>query len=811
MIQQTFTMAVRVLAKNWLYSLLGVASLTMGLVVFLTNLAFVERARSMDDGLTFYDQIYEFHSVWSQLDLTRSGSTSPRVAEVLKSQFPEIKQVTRLLYYIQYVAETPRLRQYEKIFLADPNFFEVMDYPFVEGDPSTALDEPFSVILSQSTASRYFGKTSALGKTITLDGEHILRVTAVMEDLPITSSLRPGLGNLSIVAPIATFENMTPDAFWFSGWGADVAITLAVIPHSLSEQALKEGLESLVVDHWPEMFHETLDIETRPLAGMVYDFLRVGNVAFMDAVLALGVIVLLVGCANFAGLLIAQNIGRIKEVALRKAVGGGRRHIISQFLIEGLLMSALALMIALLIVPSYLTSISTDQFPIDFSALTGTRGLIWLMLLAPLVALVGGLYPALKVSAAPPSHVFQEDSAIVKHAGAFRGTAITVQFVFAIALLIGTIVTWLQQTHLQKLDLRYAQDQILIIDKVSNPKIRNQLPLLKQLLTDLPGVQAVSVSSQVPSDNRYTNEILRKIDDDPENTYWLTNMFIDPDFFSIYDLKMVAGRPFSDEKEADIWRLNEDENGAFQINVILNEGAVRKLGWSSPVEAIGQVLTIGGVQDAEQKTQLTIVGVVEDARLRNNSGLADPAIFRIYENQFTKTSVRLSTANVKDAVASIELVWEDLYPDYPIKWQFLDDGFALAYKTSSRNQLILAFCCTFALVISALGMFGLAGYVAETRTKEIGVRKVMGASVGRIVRLLLWDFSKPVLIANLVAWPLAYLAMRNYLDGFADRIALSPIFFLGAGVAALLIAWLVVAVHVVRAARTHPVHALRYE
>ncbi len=805
MLRQAVLMAFRVLAKNWLYTLLSVASLIIGITAFLTNLAAVERIRAMDRDLTHYDRIYHIYSHWLNLDVARSFATSPKAARILETRFPEFEQVVRLGGNRGLVVTTDRARQYEPIYLTDPNFFEVFDYEFIDGNPATALTSPFSAILSESAATRYFGNENAVGKTVTIDGQHVFTVTAVIDDLPRTSHLRIGLGTVGVMVPFDTYERLYPEDDTAFGWGADAALTFALVPDSLTGEEINNRLTGIVTDNWPELFHEELEIEARPLGRLFDDIVEIGGVSLSDVLLGLGAVVLLVACANFASLVFAQNVGRAQEVALRKAVGGGRGRIVWQFFIEGLVISGLAVCISIPLIPVVLDLLSSNRFPLGFDALLTARGAIWLVVLAPVVTLIGCLYPALRVSSQPPGMVFRQGEGAGSQAAVLRMTIVVFQFVLAIGLFIGTAVTLAQQRHLMNFDLQYAEEQVLVIDRMENPKVQARLSTLKERVSALRGVAAVAASSQVPSENTYSNGFYYETGDDPENTFRLTQTFADPEFFDIYDISLRAGRMLTRANLVDFAASIDEFTDAGDINAVINMKAVEHLGWDSAAQAVGQSVVTGGGK------QVTVVGVVENKRIRGAGTGYDPTVFMTVDALVRKLSIELDTDTLDSSVQNIERTWNEVYPEYPMEWKFLDERFAAVYEASQRNQYFLGIACLFAFLISCLGLFGLAGYVAETRTKEIGIRKVMGASAGRIVRILLWDFSKPILIAAAIVWPIAYLALRSYLDGFAERIDLSPLFFVGSGGLALGVAWLVVAAHVWRAARTHPAHALRHE
>lgn len=806
MIQQTFTLAIRVLIKNWLYTLLCVLSLFLGLLAFVSSLVYAERVRTLDEGLTHYDRLFEIHSVW--FGSAYPFGTTPRTADIVRGRFPEIEQITRLIPLREVFVESQDQQQYVQFLAADPNFFELIDYTFSEGDPRTALDNPYSVILSQSAAEQYFGYGSVLGETIEVEGQFTFKVTGVVEDLPMTSNLFPLYGNLDFVSSIETFRSTGLPGTKFQEWGVGRALTIALLPPTLTEKDLRIGLESLVVDYWPEMYHDSLEIGFRHFGDLLSEVSSFGGFPLPTVILAMGIAVLLVGCANFASLFMAQNVGRTKEIALRKAMGSGRHLIVFQFLLEGFLVSLMSLGLALCVLPYLFGSINQgDESWWTITVLLQSRGLFWLLLLAPIITLVGGVYPALRFSTVYPYRAFREHHATASRNGLSRGAAVVVQFVLAVTLLIVSVVVWRQQAYVESLSTRYAQDQIIVIDRLGREDMHSRLPAFKRQLLRTEGVVAVAASNSTPGEGRFFNMKFRRSNDDLETDYWLTVASADPDFITVYDIDLIAGRRLSEDIAADLADRSEAADESFRLNVLINEHAVPYLGFSSPEAAIGQVVepTNDGFYP------YVIVGVVENANVRPYPFQRESTLFFGMESAFANMSIRISGADTQGVVRRIKDGWDNIYPEYPMEWKFLDEEFAATYSSRDNITNMLVFCCGLALMISALGMFGLAGYVAETRTKEIGVRKVMGADVGRITRLLLWDFSKPVMVANLIAWPLAYLATRSYLDRYADRIDLSPLFFIGAGLAALVIAWLVVAIHVFRAACTHPVHALRCE
>ena len=817
MLRQNLTMAARVLLKYRLYTTLSVLSLVFGFAIFLLSVVLVENIGSLDRNLTQYDRIYNVYSQWNGQSGSQPGNvaTSFFTLEELRSHIPEIERATHVTisaadYWLVTVGQT---REYEQLIFADSGFFDVFDFPMVEGTGSNALDRPYSIVISEEMAVQYFGEDSPVGRTLTIDNEYEFTITAVIQNLPSNSLFTMAGGGLDFIISFETVRQMLPQFPLFSSWSSGGVAAFAVLPPKLSYSDLRTRLRTLAQDRWPEPYNETIEIKARHLGEIADDLFRLGRVSASQLNFALGVFVLAVGCINFINLLIAQNVGRAREIALRKIAGASRRSILMQFFTEAFLLTAMGLGFGLFFA-SYLLPIVGDPPNIVFTmaAVERSQLLWWLTGLCLGVAALGGLCPAILLARMRPQAGLTGQFSTGRFIPKFHSVAVTFQFMLATILVVAALVAWLQGRHLRALDLGYNIEQVLILDKVRKGPIRPNYPTLKTALSNLDGVSVVSASNAIPGINQGAYRRLMRADGNADEFFDIRRINIDFDFFEAMDIKFAAGRDLSPSFANDSKKASEAWGDVSTLNVVLNRSAAEKFGWPDPNDAIGQVVT--GIPESDMRdvqSNLVIVGVVEDTHFRVGGFGSDPHFYRIDDGAARSGIVKVSTSDLQGVLDGIRSIWAEVNPGYPIQIGFLDERFDRLYEQLSSTENTLFWICAFAIAIAAFGLFGLAGFVSARRTREFGIRKATGAGVIRIVRLLLWDFGKPVLVANALAWPIAFLILRGYLDTMAERIDLHVWQFGAAALFTLSVAWITVTWHVIRAAHTHPATALRYE
>jgi putative ABC transport system permease protein len=815
--------ALRNVARHRLYSLINIAGLAVGLACAVFIILFFRDEISYDKWIPGYEHLYRVETTINdpgQAPMILSGSSYP-VAVAMGQQIPEVTGITHLTGQRLTVMIGNRLFL-DQFHVVDPNFFQLVELPLVEGTASTVFSQADSVVLSQSRARKYFGDAEPLGKTITLSEnrcddlgancqiiQYALKITGIMRDLPHNS-------HLDVDAFFPTTSNADPmsqpeKGRWFNthGWayarlapGADpnaVAAKMKPIidrsadPSVMSALHLK-GSQILQVRLVP--FGET-HLTTDRYGGMKPP----GSWTTIYAFAVIGVLIQLVACFNFTNLATARATMRAREVSLRKVMGAARHQLVIQFLGESLLMSLLALLLALAVVEVLLPSF--DQFlgrPISFHYLSGWPVLLAAVAIALFSGLLGGAYPAFVLSGFRPAAILRANQARQGGSGVLRTVLVVLQFAVSIGLGIAALVIFAQISFARTMDLGFRKDDLVIIGARSmSPQTRDTF---ERTLRNVPGIVAVTSSSYVPLDGNNSNTDVHA----PGSTFNPTMRVVqeDPDFPRTYGVKLLAGRLLDRNRGSDA------TSGPFiptysglSFNVLLNEAGAKVFGFT-PQNAVGKHVFL-------HNTEVTVVGVLADFKWAGMSEPIKPAMFYNDPVQNAVISIRLRGQDAHDALATIDRLWHRFAPTIVMQHRLLSADFDKQFLNDDREGTIFGLFVGIAIFIACLGLFGLAAFTAGRRTKEIGVRKVFGARTRDVIFLLLWQFSIPVLIANAIAWPLAWYYLHGWLEGYAYRIALNPSYFLLVGAGALLIAWATIFSHARRVAGANPIHALRYE
>jgi len=517
---------------------------------------------------------------------------------------------------------------------------------------------------------------------------------------------------------------------------------------------------------------------------------------------AIAGLILLIACFNFMNLATARAMVRAREISLRKVMGARRGQLVVQFLGESVLTALVALFIALALVEMLLPAF--DSFldrPIAFNLMTDWPLTLSMVGVAIAAGLFGGLYPALVLSGFRPAATLGTSQSGMSGSGILRTTLVVLQFAISIGLGIATIVVFAQLRYARTMDIGFDRHNLVVIDG-SGPLTESQRDALKQSLAAEPSIAGVAASRMVPFDGGKLISEARLPDGVQQFT--VRNVNIDPDYLNVYGIKLLAGRNLSKARGEDIFPPLDAKNNP-NANILINAAAARQFGFT-PQTAVGKIITYG-----LQKAHCTIVGVVADTNYDGLQTPMPPMVHFYYPKGLGLLSVRIRPGQTQGALAAIDRIWHRLVPTVTIQRRFEDARFDRFFRDDEKQGAIFGIFVGVAIFIACLGLFGLSAFTVERRTREIGVRKVFGARTRDIVRLLLWQFSIPVLIANVIAWPVAWFYLRHWLEGYAYRIALDPLYFLAGGLAALIIAWVTVITHAVMVARANPVHALRYE
>lgn len=810
--------ALRNLKKRLFSTIVQSLGLAVGLAVFILVLAIASYEENFDTFFAKSDRIYTVYvevKPESGFGLKSTDGVYTALQPVLPIDIPDIERSARLMGREQLV-KSGELKFYESMLFADPDFLDIFDLEFIYGAASSALQDPNSVILSESIASKYFGDTNPLGETITVENRHELQVTGVFSNLPQNSHFMSSItreGSFDIIATsgaLVRIGDFDPQGSWTSLSSNNM--TYILLPEGADPQEFEERLDIISTKYMNDEAKEYMSgFGLRSLRNMNLFIWETTGIPALAAIRLLGLIILLIAGLNYTTLAAARGLSRLREVGLRKSIGATRGQLIFQFLIESIAIALIALIIAValtkLLIPGIGQLIGRT---ISLQLLKSPATLGGLLLLALVTGLFAGGYPTLMISRVKITHALRGETGRIGKRNVIRNVLLVIQYTSAFVLVIAVMVTFAQNQKLQTGAFSSLKDRIVNVRRMSNTNIAPHYDVLRKEWQAIPAVELVTVSSQVPFDQRHDMVRISPISGDESRKVDIRRIDIGEDFAAVYDLDLLAGRHLSLEYGEDTYRLNEDDEYAQpMVNTVINMRVVTALGYESPEDAIGKFMYEVGDEAAD--VTYRIVGVAEDVNFLGLHNQIHPTTFFMPEEVPQIASIRISIKDLPTTLSQIDAVWNRILPEYPIDRTFLDDSF---HDIFSIFQGINAALAAFSVIGVSLAFFGLLGmtiFLTETRTKEIGVRKVLGGSVVSLIRMLTWQISRPVLIALIIAGPLAYFAMSTYLNFFTDRVALSLFFFLKIAVVVIIFAWLIVGIQAYRVSNTNPAEALRYE
>lgn len=807
MLRNYFKVALRSLRKQKGYAFINIFGLAIGLACFIMILLFVQHEFSYN---RFYEDADRIHRVVQRIPgATYKGSEyvammPAPLAGALMRDFPEIEQATN-------IADHQALLGYEdNHFLetglwADENFLDVFSISLLQGNQNTALQAPNSIVLSRALADKIFNAIEPIGKSIVLEDTVMFKVTGIMENPPLNSTFHYGY-----LTSFLSHEDYQIDlnnnrwnsnylyTFFRTAQGTDLDQLQTKI-NGMVDTYIYAGMEA-GADEAREAFliQGLRDVHLRSHfnhdIGAMTGTENKGNLINLYLFLTIGIIILVLACVNYVNLAIARSLRRAREVGLRKSVGAGRKQVVGQFLGESTLIALLALLMALLLVHAFLPLFSelVDR-PLRLNYLENPFVLPGLLLLLMVVGFLSGSYPALFMASLQPKEVLKGTFNSQPSQARLQKALVVVQYTASIALIICGTVIYEQLQYVQNRDIGYDKAHVVTIRlQNNNIALDDSYTMLRDQWLSNPNISAVTASSYLPTSidgQRRISGWAGSMEDDRLPIY-VNN--VDEDYLDVFGLELAAGRTFSSDIVSDI------EHGK-----LINESAARAMGWT-PEEAIGQRFTYDRAPGKE------VIGVLKDFHLHSMHMEIQPVMFNLSDRYTRYISVKVLPNDLPGTIAYLDKTVQAV-TSYPFEYQFLDDQFDQLYRADQQFGKIFAFFTVLALLIATLGLFGLAAYSAQQRTKEIGVRKVLGASSAEIVVMLTKDFTRLVVIGAVLAAPIAYLAMYRYLDGFAYHTKLGPGVFLLAGVIALAIAVLTVSYQAVRAAVANPGQTLRFE
>ncbi len=806
MLGNYFTVAWRQLAKNRLYSAINILGLMVGLGIYVFGTLIVAYERSHDLFWANGERIYTVGSVFSPTANIGVGETDgiyTAFTPMIRTEVEDLDAVARTVSR-EFLVSIDDTHYYEQIRFADKELLEIFDFEYLEGDAS-ALQDPAGALVTRSIKEKLFGQQTALGRTFKLDHDTELHVTAVVADPPRNTHFSSSImseGGLSLVAPLEALHRATGYDLQgnFNNLSSGDNTYLLAKPQ-LAKPALQAAIDGVFDRHFPDRENVIVArLKVRPLVEMNTVIWDAVGLPVMDSVRLLALLVLVVALVNYTNLATAQSLGRSREIGLRKTMGASRGQLIAQFMVESLLVTLVAMLLCVavlaLVVPAFNEALN-KSLQLDLLSIAP-----WLALTTLAVGLAAGVYPAILISRTTPIEALREGSASGAKGSLFRTGMLILQFAISIFMLAMVAVVFLQNKRVESAAEIYPKSQIITLSRLGLESIQARLGTLKNEVQRIPGVQGVTFASQLPYLQSNSGFGVTAELGDADAAFLMSQIGVGEHFFSVFDIPLLSGRYLETS-------IAGDTVSDAAANVVVNELALLKLGISSAQAALGQQFYDG--QSEGTPRAYTIVGVVPDQNFQGFHNQVHPTTFKMAPAQFRFAAIRAETDGLATVRAAVEAVWNDLLDDYPIQSAFLQDEFEETYQAYRSIATILGGFAFVAMSLSLIGLFGLAAFMAATRTREIGIRKVMGASSGQITRLLIWRFSKPVLWALLAALPGAYLAANQFLQFFADRISLVEVIVLIAGLAAVLIAWGVVGIHAGRIARASPIAALRHE
>ncbi len=780
----------RNLLKHKTYSIINISGLALGMACSFLIATYVMYELSYDNYHENADKIYRIAAPFAA-----SISQAP-LAAALQEEFPEIEKYTRIyaskIWNDQELVSTEEKELYTyNFFTADPEILEIFSFQFVKGDKSSALEDPKSVILSEKMAEYFFGDRDPIGEVITYENRSEFIISGVIRNIPGNSHFK-----FDFLAPLSN----TLNTYESERWDNSAFVTYLLLPENYNTKKISERIPKIVGEKTGredknQYFLQPLkDIHLHSKLGKEIE--PNGDILNVQIFSAIAFLILLIACMNYINLSTARSAGRSKEVGLRKVIGAKRKQLIMQFLGESVLLSIIALILALILIelltPGFCRLFAIPQ---NDNILSGPISIIVLSVITVSAGLLSGIFPALILSSFKPILALKPGLVSeYKKRISLRNVLVIFQFVVSISLIVCTAIIFNQMRFIQNKDLGLDKEQIIVFQTGRSAEVISKVRVLEESFRQVPGVMNVCASIRVPGKRPFWGGISKLSGTEKEKELKSVQALnADYDFIKTYNLKILLGRDFSLEHP-------EDETASF----ILNETAVKLMNWESPQEAIDQPLKVNG-QDGK------VIGIVKDFHFVSMHTKIAPIAMYIQPERYYNLSAKINTKNIPEIMDSFRASWEEILPDRPFKYYFLDEVYSSYYNSDVKTGNLVGYFTLFSLFITCLGLFGLASFTAERRRKEIGIRKILGASLPGITVMLIKDFLVWLGIASVIAWPLSYFSMNKWLQNFAYKTEIGISVFILSGLLVFIIVKITVGYQSIKGARANPVDSLRYE
>ncbi len=810
MLKNYFKIALRNLAKNPGYSFINVFGLALGIMAFILILLFINNELSYDKYHTESDRIYRVSREW----FNRDGETSLHLGHVAPPFGPLMKEEfdSQIEYSIRFFGQDPLISYEDKHFeednfyFVDPEVFKVFSWELIAGDPETALSTPNGIVINERTALKYFGTTDAVGKALMFNmqgTEFPLQVNGVMKDIPKTSHFEVDM--MASMMPVIQFYG-GPEAF-MSNYGSNNFSTYFLLSENTDANDLETRFPDFIDKIFPrEQFNaefdasETMALHLMPITDIhLHSHLdseigNNGNIEYIYIYTAVALFILFIACINFMNLSTARSAKRANEVGLRKVMGAQRTSLVRQFMGESFLLAFMGLIVAIVMVELALPYFNdfVDK-SLDFNYYNDLKWIATLLGVVAVIGIVAGSYPAVVLSSFQPATVLKGSYKAKNSHQLFRSVLVVVQFTISIGLIVSMGIVYSQLDYLQSKELGFDRENIAVMSV--DPAIESNYVSIRDILVQQPGVTDVSMQSRVPSGRLLDSQGgSAEVNGEMMNiNFRIADIHVSHNFLDLFGIDMVAGRNF------DI-NLASDSSEAF----ILNEIAIKRLGYASNEEALGKQFNYGGRQGF-------ITGVVEDFHFESLHQSIAPMVFVISQGRNNSIAVKFVASYKDETMAFIEDLWGTYRPDYPFDYFLVEDYYTNQYESEANLGKTFTYFAILAVIIAMLGLFGLASFTAQQKIKEIGIRKVLGASVTQLVALMSTSFAKLILVSFIISTPIVWYGMGTWLESFAYHENIPVWVFLTGGALAFIIAMLTISFQAIKAALANPVESLRSE
>lgn len=801
MLKNILTIAFRNIRRHKGFSFINILGLTLGLTASLLIGLFVRDEKQFDKFIPDGDRIYRvYYKITGDGGTGNQACTTPMLATALQQNFPEVEKAARIFNYSdnKIFFEAGEVKLYEQGgILAEPSFFDIFPLSFKHGTNKDALTHPNSIILSEETAQKFFGNENPVGKEILLNKSALLVKGVFRNDIKFHL-------DLNYILPLSAAGLSTGQ---MQNWGWYGMYTYVKLKAGANVPALAAKFQDYTNPFLNKEPGDDFKPDFQPLqqihlysADFKFEMASLGNITYVKALIIIGIFILLIACFNFINLATAKSIQRAKEVGIRKTIGANRRQLMILFIGETVFLTCISIGFATILTTLLLPSL--NQFTgksIVFGIFSNPLILLFLLVISLVVGILAGFYPALVLSGFQPVKVLK---------GAFTGDIepgktpwlrhglVVVQFSLSILLIISAIVVFNQVNYLHNKELGFKKEQIMFFPMRGENMINNY-GAFKNKLLESPGVASVSVGYGFPGDIFGDGLMTVPLTKEQKKA---TQLMVDHDYIKTLGLQLIAGRDFSRE-------MKTDQDEAF----IINETAVYELGFGSPEKALGQTLMWPTWSNPDSMKKAKVIGVVKDFHYKSLYNKVEPAVLQIYPQAYSKVAVKIRAADIENTIAHVNKTWNVFTPEFPNEYHFLDESFDHMYKADDKLKSLLTIFTFIAIFVACLGLFGLAAYASERRKKEIGIRKILGASVSEITFLLSKEFIKLVIIALLLASPVAWYLMNQWLQDFAYRINMEWWMFVLTALGAIAIALITISFQIMKAAFANPARNIRVE